>query len=40
MSSRGSLEFGSMLMREQEAHLNRPTRFEMTVMENENMDLD
>jgi hypothetical protein len=40
MSSRGSLEFGSVLMREQGAHLSRPTRFEMTMIENENMDLD
>jgi hypothetical protein len=38
LSSRGSLEFGSVSMREQEAHLNRPMRFEMTLMEEEHMD--
>jgi hypothetical protein len=27
-------------MREQEAHLSRPMRFEMTLMEEEHMDLD
>jgi len=35
---RGSLEFGSVSMREQEAHLNRPMRFEMTLMEEEHRD--
>ena len=40
IGSRGSLEFGSVSMREKEAHLSRPMRFEMTLMEEEHRDLD